>query len=150
MTGNARWIPYVAWNQVTDEAAPTPGPQYTQLKFMELTDIAQVTPKSEAASVFRNAIGSQLAIALITTFYGVLLANLLFKPIAVKLERRTEQRLVLMNMVLEGISMMCAGRSPSMMRETLKAFVAQYDDEIYDGGGPKGPATGARTPHVKR
>lgn len=36
MTGNARWIPYVAWNQVTDEAAPTPGPQYTQLKFMEL------------------------------------------------------------------------------------------------------------------
>jgi chemotaxis protein MotA len=54
----------------------------------------------------------QLAIALITTFYGVLLANLLFKPIAVKLERRTEQRLVLMNMVLEGISMMCAGRSP--------------------------------------
>ncbi|MCY1377142.1 hypothetical protein D9M69_646940 [compost metagenome] len=80
----------------------------------------------------------------------MLLANLLFKPIAVKLERRTEQRLVLMNMVLEGISMMCAGRSPSMMRETLKAFVAQYDDEIYDGGGPQGPATGARTSHVKR
>ena len=38
------------------------------------------------------AIGSQLAIALITTFYGVLLANLVFKPIAVKLERRTERR----------------------------------------------------------
>jgi len=97
-----------------------------------------------------GVIGSQLAIALITTFYGVLLANLLFKPIAVKLERRTEQRLVLMNMVLEGISMMCAGRSPSMMRETLKAFVAQYDDEIYDGGGAPKPAAGARTPHVKR
>ena len=80
-----------------------------------------------------SAIGSQLAIALITTFYGVLAANLVFKPIAVKLERRTEQRLVLMNMVLEGISMMCVGRSPSLMRETLKAFVAQYDDEIYDG-----------------
>jgi len=28
--------------------------------------------------------------------------------------------------------MMCAGRSPSMMRETLKTFVAQYDDEIHD------------------
>ena len=79
-----------------------------------------------------GVIGNPLAIALITTFYGVLLANLLFKPIAVKLERRTEQRLVLMNMVLEGIAMMCAGRSPSMMRETLKAFVAQYDDEIRD------------------
>jgi len=80
-----------------------------------------------------KAIGQQLAIALVTTFYGVLLANLVFKPIAVKLERRTEQRLVLMNMVLEGISLMCAGRSPALMRETLKAFVAQYDDEIFDG-----------------
>ena len=78
-----------------------------------------------------KAIGAQLAVALVTTFYGVLLANLIFKPIAVKLERRTEQRLVLMNMVLEGISLMCAGRSPALMRETLKAFVAQYDDEIF-------------------
>jgi chemotaxis protein MotA len=86
-----------------------------------------------------KAIGQQLAIALVTTFYGVLLANLVFKPIAVKLERRTEQRLVLMNMVLEGISLMCAGRSPALMRETLKAFVAQYDDEIFDGA-----ATAAR------
>ena len=79
-------------------------------------------------------IGSQLAVALMTTLYGVLLANLIFKPIAVKLERRTEQRLVVMNMVLEGVSMMCAGRSPSLMRETLKAFVAQFDDEMFDGG----------------
>ncbi|GLS12734.1 MULTISPECIES: motility protein A [Hydrogenophaga] len=86
-----------------------------------------------------KAIGQQLAIALITTFYGILLANLVFKPIAVKLERRTEQRLVLMNMVLEGISLMHAGRSPALMRETLKAFVAQYDDEIYDGK-PERPA----------
>ena len=81
-----------------------------------------------------GAIGRQLAVALMTTFYGVLLANLVFKPVAVKLVRRTEERLVTMNMVLEGISMMCAGRSPSMMRETLKAFVAQFDDEMFDGG----------------
>ena len=78
-------------------------------------------------------IGQSLAVALMTTFYGILLANLVFKPVAVKLERRTEQRLVLMNMVLQGISMMCARRSPSLMRETLKSFVAQYEDEIFDG-----------------
>jgi chemotaxis protein MotA len=80
-----------------------------------------------------NAIGKQLGIALMTTFYGVLLANLVFKPVAVKLERRTEQRLILMNMVMEGISMMCNRRSPAVMRETLKTFAARYDDEIYDG-----------------
>jgi chemotaxis protein MotA len=78
-------------------------------------------------------IGKQLAIALMTTFYGILLANLVFKPVAVKLERRTEERLVLMNMVLQGISMMCARRSPALMRETLKSFVAHIEDEIFDG-----------------
>ena len=80
-----------------------------------------------------TTIGQNLAVALMTTLYGILLSNLLFKPVAVKLERRTEQRLVLMNMVLQGISMMCAKRSPALMRETLKSFVAHHEDEIFDG-----------------
>ncbi|GAB3391118.1 motility protein A [Azotobacter armeniacus] len=83
-----------------------------------------------------TAVGRQMAVALMTTFYGVLLANLVFKPVAVKLERRTEQRVVLMNMVLQGISMMCNKRSPGMMRETLNSFIAQYRDEIRDEGAP--------------
>ncbi len=75
-------------------------------------------------------IGFNLAIALITTFYGIILANLVFKPIAIKLERRTEQRIMLMNMVLEGITLMSKGRSPAYIRETLKSFMARYEDEI--------------------
>merc|ERR1712098_693853 len=51
-----------------------------------------------------EVIGPRMAVALLTTFYGILLANLVFKPIAVKLERRTEERLITMNIVLEGIS----------------------------------------------
>ena len=65
-----------------------------------------------------------------------MLANLVFKPVAVKLERRTETRVVLMNMVLQGISMMCERRSPALMRETLKSFVAHHQDEIFDGRTP--------------
>src|SRR5665647_895077 len=68
-----------------------------------------------------GAIGRQLAVGLMSTFYGILLANLVFKPVAVKLERRTEARVVLMNMVLQGVSMMCERRSPALMRETLKS-----------------------------
>ena len=83
-----------------------------------------------------RAIGQQLAVALMTTFYGILLANLLFKPVAVKLERRTETRVALMNMVLQGISMMCERRSPSLMRETLKSFMVHHEDEIFDGRTP--------------
>ncbi|MGL1834679.1 motility protein A [Rhodocyclaceae bacterium SMB388] len=81
-----------------------------------------------------EVIGRHMAVALMTTFYGILLANLLLKPVAVKLERRTEQRVVLMNMVLQGISMMCQKQSPALMRETLKSFMAHYEDEIDDAG----------------
>lgn len=77
-------------------------------------------------------IGQQMALALMTTFYGILFSNLLFKPVAVKLERRTEQRVVLMSMVMQGVSMMSQKRGPAMMRETLNSFMAQYQDEIND------------------
>jgi len=84
-----------------------------------------------------TAIGRQMALALMTTFYGVLLANLVFKPVAVKLERRTEQRLVALNTIMQGISMMSQKRSPAMMRETLNAFVAEVQDEIIDHSSAK-------------
>src|SRR5690606_25915646 len=81
-----------------------------------------------------DVIGKHLTVALMTTFYGLLLANLICKPIDVKLERRTEQRVVLMNMVLQGISMMCERRGPAVVRETLHSFMRHQEDEIYDGG----------------
>ena len=65
-----------------------------------------------------QTIGQQLAIGLMTTFYGILLANLVCKPIAVKLERRTARRVESMNMVLQGIAMMCEKRGPAVVRET--------------------------------
>lgn len=88
-----------------------------------------------------RGIGTQLGIALLTTLYGVILSNMVFKPLALRLERRTERRLALMNMILEGISMMSAGHSPGAMRETLKAFVAQIDDELFDAQGSVKAAT---------
>ncbi|WP_144392237.1 motility protein A [Pleionea sediminis] len=77
-------------------------------------------------------IGFNLAIALVTTFYGLLAANLIFKPIATKLERRTEKRVMLMTMVMEGITLMSQRRTPSFIRATLDSFIAQHEDELHD------------------
>ncbi len=87
-----------------------------------------------------TAIGQQMALALMTTFYGILFANLLLKPVAVKLERRTEQRMIVMNMIMQGISMMCQKRSPALMRETLNSFMHQHEDEINDHAGRRAQA----------
>ncbi|WAI81155.1 MULTISPECIES: motility protein A [Achromobacter] len=88
-------------------------------------------------------IGRHLAVGLMTTFYGILLANLICKPIALKLERRTARRVESMNMVLQGISMMCEKRGPAVVRETLNSFVLHVEDEIYDGG-VAAPASNAK------
>ena len=93
-----------------------------------------------------TVIGQHMGVALLTTFYGILLANLLFKPVAVKLERRTEERLIAMNMVLEGVALICQKRNPTFVRETLRSFMAEYQDEIREAPAtaPKNPSTGAR------
>lgn len=83
-----------------------------------------------------DVIGPRMAVALLTTFYGILLSNLVFKPIAVKLERRTEERMISMHMVLEGISLITRRRLPSFIEETLNSFVADYHDEIRGSNAP--------------
>lgn len=88
-----------------------------------------------------DIIGPRMAVALLTTFYGILMANLVFKPIAVKLERRTEERLITMNMVLEGISLMSKRRLPSFIEETLNSFIANYHDELSDRNVKPRPAS---------
>ncbi|MFN4312068.1 MAG: motility protein A [Ferrovibrio sp.] len=78
-----------------------------------------------------NAIGEGMALALITTVYGVILANLVFRPIAIKLEQRTAQRVAKLNMLLEGVSLLALGRGPTMVREAMNSFMRDYRDEIH-------------------
>lgn len=85
--------------------------------------------------------GEHMALALMTTLYGIVLANLIFKPVAVKLERRTETRVMLMNMALEGVLLVREERSPSFIRQTLRSFAAHYEDELKEK--PQKPRTRA-------
>jgi len=81
------------------------------------------------------SIGHNMAVALMTTLYGLLLANLIFKPIAIKLERRTETRVMVMHMVVEGTTMLSGKRSPAFIRETLNSFIVSFEDELKGGYG---------------
>ena len=62
--------------------------------------------------------------ALITTFYGVLLANMMFLPIAGKLKRMSENELMLKSIVLEGIISIHGREHPILIREKLMTFVS--------------------------
>lgn len=70
------------------------------------------------------AIGAPMAVALLTTFYGTLLANLLFLPISGKLKVRSQQEILAKQMVLQGILAIQAGDNHYIVAEKLKAFLA--------------------------
>jgi len=75
-----------------------------------------------------SGIGSALTMALMSTFYGLLLANLVCRPLAVRLERYSAQRLMVMNLMVQGIAMMSEKRGPAVIRETLRSFLTQDDE----------------------
>jgi len=71
-----------------------------------------------------SAIGAPMAVALLTTFYGTLLANLLFLPISGKLKIRSRQEVLAKQMVLEGVLAIQAGDNHRVVEQKLKAFIA--------------------------
>lgn len=70
-----------------------------------------------------STIGPSMAVALITTFYGSLLANLIFLPIANKLKFRSREEVLLKEIMLEGMLSIQAGENPRIIEEKLKAFL---------------------------
>ena len=75
---------------------------------------------------------SGMGTALITTFYGVFFANMVFLPIAGKLKRRSENELMLKNIVLEGIISIHGREHPILIKEKLMTFVALSERRILE------------------
>lgn len=71
------------------------------------------------------SLGPSMGVALITTFYGTLLANGVFLPLAGKLRYKSDQEVRYRNMVIEGILSVQAGETPLMIEEKLKTFMEQ-------------------------
>ena len=78
------------------------------------------------AERFAELLGG-MGLALITTFYAVFFANMIFLPIGGKLKRRSENELMLKSIVVEGIISIHAREHPMLIREKLMTFVpSQY------------------------
>jgi chemotaxis protein MotA len=70
-----------------------------------------------------NAIGPAMAVALITTFYGAILANLVFNPLAKKLGGRSEDEIEVKELMLQGILSIAQGDNPRVVEQRLHAFL---------------------------
>lgn len=70
-----------------------------------------------------SSIGPAMAVALLTTFYGSLLANLVFIPIAFKLSVKSKDEVLVREIMIEGLLSIQAGENPRIIEEKLKAFL---------------------------
>ncbi len=74
-----------------------------------------------------GSIGAATAQAFVATFFGILLANLLWLPIASKIKERNKQLLLLREIMIEGILSIHAGDNPALLEEKLHAFLDPRD-----------------------
>ncbi len=70
------------------------------------------------------AIGPSMAIALVTTFYGLILANLVFLPIAGKLKTKSGEEMLVKQLIIQGVQAIQHGDNPRVVEQKLHAFIA--------------------------
>ena len=76
-----------------------------------------------------NSLGPDMAVALITTFYGSLLAHVVFNPIAANLTARDEEEILCRQIIMEGIMAIQSGENPKFLRERLLTFMNEKQRE---------------------
>lgn len=76
-----------------------------------------------------STIGPSMAVALLTTFYGAVLANLVFLPMVTKLDRRIQVELAQIQLAMVGLESMHRGETATILQEKLRAFLVERDAE---------------------
>jgi chemotaxis protein MotA len=87
-----------------------------------------------------SSIGPSMAIALLTTLYGAIVANLVCIPIADKLSLNSEKEKLTKSIIVEGAIAINRGVSPMVLEESLKIFLSPKTREIPADAAPEGEA----------
>jgi chemotaxis protein MotA len=85
-------------------------------------------------------IGAGMAVAMVTTFYGAFVANMVFLPMAGKLDARSKEEVKVRELIIHGLVCLLEQESPREVESKLKAFLAP---KARDAGAPATPATAA-------
>jgi chemotaxis protein MotA len=70
-----------------------------------------------------SSIGPAMAVALLTTFYGSVMANLVCIPISGKLKSRSKEETLVKEMIVEGVLSLTRGENPRILEQKMLAYV---------------------------
>mgnify|MGYP000540488273 FL=1 len=71
-----------------------------------------------------NSVGPNMAVALVTTFYGSMLANWICIPVSNKLKANNASEIMMKEVMVEGLLSIQAGENPRVIEEKLKSFLS--------------------------
>lgn len=80
-------------------------------------------------------LGPSMAVALLTTLYGSVLANLVFIPMASKLTNKTDEEVFVKQIIIEGVIGVQSGQNPKVLQEKLSAFLSSKDKMVEENTG---------------
>lgn len=84
------------------------------------------------------SLGQNMAVALITTFYGSLLSNAIFLPVSKKLNIRNSEEILYRLIIIEGVLSIQSGDNPKFLREKLVSLLSQKQKEKLLTAGSQG------------
>jgi chemotaxis protein MotA len=70
-----------------------------------------------------SSIGPAMAVALLTTFYGSVMANLVYMPLAGKLRTRSKEETLTKEMIIQGVISLTKGENPRILEQKMLAFM---------------------------
>ncbi len=68
------------------------------------------------------SIGPSMAVALLTTLYGALIANVFAIPLAGKLSLRKDEEVMIKSMIMDAVAGIQEGRNPRVIEELLRTY----------------------------
>jgi len=81
-----------------------------------------------------KAIGPAMAVALLTTLYGAVLANALFGPIADKLKLRAKEEAMSKALIIDALLAIQSGQNPRVIDSMLRTYLPEGKREVADAG----------------
>ncbi|WP_027108803.1 motility protein A [Lacticigenium naphthae] len=85
-------------------------------------------------------IGTGMATALLTTFYGSFLANMVFLPIAKNLEEQSREEMKTFDLIMEGVMSLQKGQNPRVIEQKLVSFLSTSEKGLDEEASVRNPA----------
>lgn len=84
--------------------------------------LANMNPEQGA-----DALGQGMSVALVTTFYGSVLTNMICTPISNRLKAKHEEEMIAKELIMEGVLSIQSGENPKYIREKLNSYITYQE-----------------------